>query len=51
MHTNVGGRKADLPREVGSQPEGKVNAMTRMQDSTLNKLRKELANESEKKAC
>ena len=26
MPTNVGGRKADLPREVGSQPEGKVNA-------------------------
>ena len=26
MHTDVGGRKADLPREVGSQPEGKVNA-------------------------
>ena len=26
MHTYVGGRKADLPREVGSTPEGKVNA-------------------------
>ena len=36
MHTNVGGRKADLPREVGSQPDGKVNATTKMQNSTLN---------------
>ena len=26
VHTYVGGRKADLPREVGSTPEGKVNA-------------------------
>ena len=43
MHTNVGGRKADQPREVGSQPEGKVNATTKMQDSTLSELRKELA--------
>ena len=34
VHTNVGGRKADLPREEGSQPEGKVNATTNMQDST-----------------
>ena len=28
VHTYVGGRKADLPREVGSTPEGKVNATT-----------------------
>ena len=26
VHTYVGERKADLPREVGSTPEGKVNA-------------------------
>ena len=26
VHTYVGGRKADLPREVGPTPEGKVNA-------------------------
>ena len=26
VHTYVGGRKADLPREVGSTPEDKVNA-------------------------
>ena len=26
VHTYVSGRKADLPREVGSTPEGKVNA-------------------------
>ena len=26
VHTYVGGRKADLPREEGSTPEGKVNA-------------------------
>ena len=26
VHTYVGGRKTDLPQEVGSTPEGKVNA-------------------------
>ena len=43
VHTYVGGRKADLPREVGSTPEGKVNATAQNAGFLLNELRQELA--------
>ena len=39
MHTYVGGRKADLPREVGSTPEGKVNATAQNAGFLLKALR------------
>ena len=39
VHTYVGGRKADLPREVGSTPEGKVNATAQNAGFLLKKLR------------
>ena len=41
MHTYVGGRKADLPREVGSTPEGKVNATAQNAGFLLKELRQE----------
>ena len=41
--TYVGGRKADLPREVGPMPEGKVNATAQNAGSLLKELRQELA--------
>ena len=43
VHTYVGGRKADLPREVGSTPEGKVNATAQNAGFLLKELRQELA--------
>ena len=43
VHTYVGGRKADLPREVGSTPEGKVNATAQNAGFLLKKLRQERA--------
>ena len=43
MHTYVGGRKADLLREVGSTPEGKVNATAQNAGFLLKELRQELA--------
>ena len=43
MHTYVGGRKADLPREVGSTPEGKVNATAQNAGFLLKELRQERA--------
>ena len=43
VHTYVGGRKADLPREVGSTPEGKVNATTQNAGFLLKELRQECA--------
>ena len=45
VHTYVGGRKADLPREVGSSPEGKVNATAQNAGFLLNELRQECADE------
>ena len=45
VHTYVGGRKADLPREVGPTPGGKVNA------TAQNELCEELADERWKRAC
>ena len=39
VHTYVGGRKADLPREVGSTPEGKVNATAQNAGFLLKELR------------
>ena len=39
MHTYVGGRKADLPREVGLTPEGKVNATAQNAGFLLKELR------------
>ena len=43
MHTYVGRRKADLPREVGSTPEGKVNATAQNAGFLLKELHEELA--------
>ena len=43
MHTYVGGRKADLPREVGSTLEGKVNATAQNAGFLLKELRQERA--------
>ena len=43
VHTHVGGRKADLPREVGSTPEVKVNATAQNVGFILNELRQERA--------
>ena len=43
VHTYVGGRKADLPREVGSTPEGKVNATAQNAEFLLKELRLERA--------
>ena len=43
VHTYVGERKADLPREVGSSPEGKVNATAQNAGFLLKDLREELA--------
>ena len=43
MHTYVRGRKADLPREVVSTPEGKVNATAQNAGFLLKELRQELA--------
>ena len=43
MHTYVGGRKADLPREVGPTPEGKVNATAQNAGFLLDELRQERA--------
>ena len=43
MHTYVGGRKADLPREVGSTPEGKVNATAQNAGFLLKELRQKRA--------
>ena len=51
VHTYVGGRKADLPREVGSTPEGKVNATAQNAGFLLKELRQELADERWKRAC
>ena len=45
MHTYVGGRRADLPREVGSTSEVKVNATAQNAGFLLKELRQELANE------
>ena len=45
VHTYVGGRKADLPQEVGSSPEVKVNATTQNAGFLLNELCQERANE------
>ena len=45
VHTYVGGRKADLPREVGPTPEGKVNATAQNAGFLLKELREELADE------
>ena len=39
VHTYVGGRKADLPREVGPTPEGKLNATAQNAGFLLNELR------------
>ena len=43
VHTYVGGRKADLPREVGSTPEGKVNPTAQNAGFLLKELRQERA--------
>ena len=43
MHTYVGGWKADLPREVGSTSEVKVNATAQNAGFLLNELRQERA--------
>ena len=43
VHTYVGGRKADLPREVGSTPEGKVNATAQNAIFLLKELRQKRA--------
>ena len=43
VHTYVGGRKADLPREVGSTPDGKVNATAQNAGFLLKELREEQA--------
>ena len=45
VHTYVGGRKADLPQEVGSTPDSKVNATAKNAGFLLKELRKELASE------
>ena len=39
VHTYVGGRKADLPREVGSTPESKVNVTAQNAGFLLKELR------------
>ena len=39
MHTYEGGRKVDLPREVGSTPEGKENASAQNAGFLLKELR------------
>ena len=39
VHAYVGGRKADLKREVGSTPEGKVNATAQNAGFLLKELR------------
>ena len=44
VHTYLGGRKADLPREVGSTPEGKVNATAQNAGFLLKELRQKRAN-------
>ena len=43
MHTYVGGRKADLQREVGSTSEVKVNATAQNAGFLLNELRQKRA--------
>ena len=43
VHTYVDGRKADLPREVGSTLEGKVNAIAQNAGFLLKELRRERA--------
>ena len=43
VHTYVSGRKADLPGEVESTPEGKVNATAQNAGFLLNELRQERA--------
>ena len=43
VHTYVGGRKADLPREVGSMQEGKVNATAQNAGFLLKELRQKRA--------
>ena len=43
VHTYVGGRKADLPREVGSTSEGKVNPTAQNAGFLLKELRQERA--------
>ena len=43
VHTYVGGRKADLPREVGPTPEGKGNATAQNAGFLLKELRQERA--------
>ena len=43
VHTYAGGRKAGLPREVGSTPEVKVNATAQNAGFLLNELRQKRA--------